>query len=102
MGPCRLPTWFPGARGPYWVLAAGPSTGGYQWALISGGQPTHLAPGGCRTGAGVNNAGLWIFQRSSKRDEALVQKVRSIAAGKGFDLSVLLDVEQEGCEYKPA
>jgi len=102
VGPCNLPKWIPGARGPYWVLAAGPSAANYEWALISGGQPTHEAAGGCRTGTGINDSGLWIFTRKAARDEAVVTKLRSIAHEKGFDLSVLADVEQAGCTYKPA
>ncbi|CAE7270952.1 unnamed protein product [Symbiodinium necroappetens] len=49
------------------------------------------------TGSGTNGSGLWIFTRDQKRDEALVQKVRAIAAQKGFDLSVLNDVDQSAC-----
>jgi len=102
VGPCNLPSWLPGARGPYWVLAAGPSPENYEWALISGGQPTHRAAGGCRTGTGVNDSGLWIFTRKAERDDAVVAKLRGIAQDMGFDLSVLNDVQQAGCEYKPA
>lgn len=101
VGPCKLPSWVPGSRGPYWVVAAGPSPSRYDWALISGGQPTHRAAGGCRTGTGVNDSGLWIFTRETARDEAVVQAVRKIAHEKGFDVSVLTDVQQKGCTYKP-
>ena len=66
------------------------------YALISGGQPTIEAPGGCRTGSGVNNAGLWIFTRQRRRDDALVAKVRGLAEAQGFDLGVLNDVAQDG------
>ena len=102
VGPCALPSWVPGARGPYWVVAAGPSSSDYEWALISGGQPTKEAPGGCQTGSGINDSGLWIFLRSKARDEAKLAMVRQIAAQKGFDLSVLGNVTHEGCTYKPA
>jgi len=91
VAPCFLPTWF---SGPYWVVAFSEQEG---YALISGGAPTISAEGGCRTGTGINNSGLWIFTRQQERDEALVQKVRRIAAAKGFDLSVLNDVDQTGC-----
>jgi len=101
VGPCKLPSWVPGSRGPYWVVAAGPSPARYDWALISGGQPTHRAAGGCRTGTGVNDSGLWIFTRKAARDEAVLQAVRKIAHEKGFDTSVLTDVQQQGCTYKP-
>merc|ERR1719323_2284740 len=91
VAPCFLPTL---TAGPYWVLDYSETDG---YALISGGPPTHAAPTGCRTGKGVNDSGLWIFTREQKRDEGLVQKVRAIAASKGFDLSVLNDVDQTSC-----
>ena len=31
------------------------------------------------TGSGTNGSGLWIFTREQERDEALVQKVRSVS-----------------------
>jgi len=102
VGPCNLPTWLPGARGAYWIVAAGPSPDNYEWALISGGQPTHKADGGCRTGTGINDSGLWIFTRKAERDDELITKIRGIAQQKGFDLSVLNDVTQAGCQYTPA
>jgi len=102
VGPCNLPTWLPGARGAYWIVAAGPSADNYEWALISGGQPTHKADGGCRTGTGINDSGLWIFTRKAERDDELITKIRGIAQQKGFDLSVLNDVTQAGCQYTPA
>lgn len=92
VAPCFLPSVL---SGPYWVLDFSNEEG---YALISGGAPTKSVAGGCQTGSGVNDAGLWIFTRQQKRDEALVQKVRSIAAEKGFDLSVLNDVDQVGCD----
>merc|ERR1719401_3191929 len=91
VAPCFLPT---AASGDYWVVDYSESQG---YALISGGAPTISAPGGCRTGSGVNQAGLWIFTREQTRNEALVQQVRSIAAEKGFDTSVLNDVDQTQC-----
>lgn len=99
VGPCKLPPKLPGARGPYWVVAAGPSSSQYDWALVSGGQPMHQAAGGCRTGTGINGSGLWIFLRSPQRDEAAIAAVRAIAAEQGFDLSVLGNVTHKGCTY---
>ena len=101
VGPCGLPGWVPGARGPYWVLAAGPNPDRYEWALVSGGQPTIETPDGCRTGKGVNHSGLWIFLRSMMRDEATINMLRNVAASKGFDLSVLGNVTHAGCNYAP-
>jgi len=104
VGPWFLPKSF---YGPYWVVAAGADSSSgsgneYDWALISGGQPTIKSGDGCKTGSGVNNAGLWIFTRAKERDNATVAAVRKIAAAKGFDLSVLHPVTQTGCEYRPA
>lgn len=96
VGPCFLPRISGFSTGPYWVLAYSEQEG---YALVSGGQPTHKTDSGCRTGTGVNGAGLWIFTRQQQRDEALVQKVRSIASAKGFDLSVLNDVDQTSCGH---
>jgi lipocalin len=92
VAPCFLPKW---ASGPYWVLAHDEDEG---YALISGGQPTFPnGDNGCRTGNGVNNSGLWIFTRNPVRDEDLVNNVRQIAQDAGFDVTVLNDVDQEGC-----
>jgi len=94
VGPCFLPPVQGITSGPYWVLAYDEAEG---YALVSGGQPTIGGKDGCRTGSGVNGAGLWIFTRARLRNEALVQKVRGIASGKGFDLGVLKDVDQTKC-----
>ena len=92
VAPCFLPKEF---AGPYWVVAYDETEG---YALISGGQPQTVSEsGGCRTGDGINNSGLWIFSRSSVRNETLIIQVRALAENKGFDLTVLNDVNQEGC-----
>lgn len=93
VAPCFLPKIF---SGPYWVVAYDEDQG---YALISGGQPTIPSGDGCKTGDGVNGSGLWIFSRSPTRDESLISTVRAIAQDKGFDLSVLNDVQQEECVY---
>jgi len=99
VGPCLLPRITGWTTGPYWVLAYDEAEG---YALVSGGQPTVQGQGGCRTGSGNDGAGLWIFTRAAQRDEALVQKVRSLAAVKGFDLAVLKDVDQTRCGREEA
>jgi len=91
VSPCFLPK---AVAGPYWVLAYNEQEG---YALISGGQPTISTPLGCRTTTGVNNAGLWIFTRKAKPSDGLVEKVRSIAQDKGFDLSVLNVIDHSNC-----
>jgi len=94
VAPCFIPS---ALAGDYWVIAFDDKEG---YALVSGGAPKHSAPGGCRTGTGVNGSGLWIFTRQQKRDNSLVNKVRDIAKQKGFDLSVLKDVDQSSCSQQ--
>uniref|UniRef100_A0A7S3Z387 Lipocalin/cytosolic fatty-acid binding domain-containing protein n=1 Tax=Lotharella globosa TaxID=91324 RepID=A0A7S3Z387_9EUKA len=91
VAPCFLPKF---AAGPYWVVAFNDEEG---WALISGGQPTIQGTNGCKNGSGVNGSGLWIFTRQQARDDAIVQKVRNLAVDKGFDITVLNDVDQTNC-----
>lgn len=91
VAPCFLPT---ALAGKYWVEAFDKEAG---WALVSGGPPTKEGKNGCQTGTGENNSGLWIFTRTQQRDEALVAKIRGIATSKGFDVSVLKDVDQTKC-----
>ena len=95
VAPCFLPKFL---AGPYWIVAYEEDEG---YALISGGQPTIPSgeDGSCKSGDGVNNSGLWIFSRNQTRDESLITTVRQIAKEKGFDLSVLNNVQQEGCVY---
>jgi lipocalin len=97
VAPYFLPTFL---AGPFWVLDYSEAEG---YALISGGPPTHEGKdGGCKPGTGINDSGLWIFTREQKRNEQLVSKVRAIAKSKGFDLSVLNDVDQSKCEIRVA
>eukprot|EP00470_Lotharella_oceanica_P003282 CAMPEP_0170168362 /NCGR_PEP_ID=MMETSP0040_2-20121228/1431_1 /TAXON_ID=641309 /ORGANISM="Lotharella oceanica, Strain CCMP622" /LENGTH=223 /DNA_ID=CAMNT_0010406595 /DNA_START=151 /DNA_END=822 /DNA_ORIENTATION=- len=91
VAPCFVPRF---AAGPYWIVAYNEEEG---YALVSGGQPSIKTENGCKNGDGTNNSGLWIFTRDQQRNETLVAKVRDIAAEKGFDLSVLLDVDQTNC-----
>ena len=96
VAPCWLgpKSWF---AGDYWIIAYDEAEG---YALVSGGQPTISTPEGCRTGTGINDSGLWIFTRQQERNDEVVDKVRKIAEDEGFDVSVLIDVEQEGCVYQ--
>jgi len=84
--------------GEYWVVAYSEEEG---YAVISGGQPTHKTEGGCTTGDGINDSGFWLFTRQRQRDDALVEKMRSIAKDKGFDVGVLKDVDQTDCADMP-
>ena len=96
VGLCLLPTML---YGPYWVVLAGPSPQDYQYALISGGQPTINTGNGCRTGSGVNGSGLWIFSRTPVAPEEQIELVLQQARSYGYDTSVLLPIEQKGCVY---
>jgi len=97
VSPCFLPSFL---AGPYWVEAFDEEAG---WALVTGGPPKNEGANGCKSGTGTNNSGLWIFTRKQERDEALVQKIKGIAAAKGFDISVLKDTDQTNCaSSKPA
>ena len=91
--------------GPYWVIAVDPD---YEWAIITGGPPTKQGstPGTCtwptRTGSlNGNGEGFWLFFRTPTPDAAALSNVRAVAASKGLDLSVLIDVPQSGCQYAP-
>merc|ERR1719356_105035 len=91
VSPCFLPT---PLAGPYWIIAFDRAEG---WSLVSGGPPSQSGTGGCKTGTGTNDSGLWIFTREQRRDEALVQKIKGIATDKGFDTSVLKPTDQTAC-----
>jgi len=92
VAPYFLPTQL---AGPFWVVDYSESDG---YALISGGPPTESGDNElCRTGSGVNNAGFWIFTREQHRNPKLIEKVRGIAQAKGFDLSVLNDIDHSNC-----
>jgi len=92
VAPWFLPTFL---AGPYWVIDYDEEEG---YAIISGGAPTKDGNDGkCRTGTGTNNAGFWIFTRAQQRNQQLVTKARGIAESKGFDLSVLNDVDHSNC-----
>jgi len=107
VAPCFLPKIF---AGPYWVLLYNEDEG---YALISGGQPTipsyvedDIGDGqndkkfiGCRTGRGINDSGLWIFSRSPVRDQEMIDSVRAKAMEMGIDVTVLIDVNHQGCIY---
>lgn len=47
----------------------------------------------------ASRAGLWVFSRSPKRDEALIKKVRDMAVSRGIDVAPLRDVQHIGCKY---
>eukprot|EP00568_Trieres_chinensis_P005971 CAMPEP_0183298876 /NCGR_PEP_ID=MMETSP0160_2-20130417/5756_1 /TAXON_ID=2839 ORGANISM="Odontella Sinensis, Strain Grunow 1884" /NCGR_SAMPLE_ID=MMETSP0160_2 /ASSEMBLY_ACC=CAM_ASM_000250 /LENGTH=224 /DNA_ID=CAMNT_0025460997 /DNA_START=67 /DNA_END=741 /DNA_ORIENTATION=- len=93
VAPCFLPKYL---AGPYWVLAYDEKKG---YALVSGGQPTIRREGGCTTGEGINDSGLWIFLRTQERNEALIKEARAVAKKFDIDLSVLNDVDHTNCNH---
>ena len=101
--PCFLPNIL---AGPYWVIAAGPSSHNYSWAIVSGGPPTvRYADGNCSTKlTGTNGAGLWLFTREPYGDFAInsVKIMRNILREIGYTTSLLLNVTQLGCNYSEA
>mmetsp|Transcript_27057 Transcript_27057/g.33184 ORF Transcript_27057/g.33184 Transcript_27057/m.33184 type:complete len:223 (+) Transcript_27057:66-734(+) len=94
VAPCFIPKLL---TGPYWVVYYDESKG---YALISGGQPNRNTGDGCtgksRTG---NNSGLWIFLRTTERDDEKIAEVKQLAIDAGFDTSILNDVIHKDCSY---
>ena len=101
--PCFLPNIL---AGPYWVIAAGPSSHNYSWAIVSGGPPTvRYADGNCSTKlTGTNGSGLWLFTREIYGEFAFnsVRLMRNILMEIGYTTSLLLNVTQQGCNYSEA
>ena len=101
--PCFLPNLF---AGPYWVIAAGPRSYNYSWAIVSGGPPTvRYYDGNCSTKlTGTNGAGLWLFTREPYGGFAFnsVRLMRNILMEIGYTTSLLLNVTQQGCNYSEA
>jgi len=90
------------ARGPYWVVAV--SEQPYEWAIVSGGPPTIQGAGGCRNqepdrenNRNGNEEGLFLLTREPVAPNSTVDMLVEKASALGFDTSVLLPVEQEGC-----
>eukprot|EP01026_Neomeris_dumetosa_P010183 TRINITY_DN1375_c0_g1_i5.p1 TRINITY_DN1375_c0_g1~~TRINITY_DN1375_c0_g1_i5.p1 ORF type:complete len:246 (-),score=36.43 TRINITY_DN1375_c0_g1_i5:183-920(-) len=100
--------------GDYWIVATGSSANNTQyefdWAIISGGAPTRKTEEGCATGYEwdffrrfqTNGVGLWLFTREKVAPKETVDAMRAKAEELGFDTSVLVKVEQEGCLYEGA
>ena len=97
VAPCFLPNLF---AGEYWVIVAGPSSDNYQYAVVSGGQPRVQYHDGCTTrNDSMNNAGLWLFTREQNPSKNLVEFLMNKTKDKGYTLSLLNDVQQNGCLY---
>lgn len=97
VAPCFLPNLL---AGDYWVVAVGKN---YEWAVVSGGQPTVQYDDGCTTKEeGTNGSGFWFFSRAPMASDSTLAEMRQAAKGLGFTLSRLNKVQQEGCKYAGA
>ena len=89
---CWLPDFL---AGDYWVVAAGPRPGHYDWAIVSGGQPRLR-----RNSHECSPRGLWFFSRNQIRNDTLIRMQEGICRSKGISASLLHDVTQDGCDYE--
>jgi len=97
VAPCFLPNFL---AGDYWVVAIGDN---YEWAIISGGQPTEKFADGCTTKEdGINGSGFWFFTRERVASEETIAMMDAKAKSLGFTTSRMIKVEQEGCNYEGA
>lgn len=97
VAPCFLPNIF---AGDYWVIDAGPSSNNYQYAIVSGGQPTIQLKDGCTTSTnGTNDSGFWFFTRQQNVNNTLINLMNTLAREKGFSLMLMNNVTQKGCIY---
>lgn len=89
--------------GPYWVVAIDETDiTDPQWAIVTGGPPTVESNGACLfESAGFNGDGFWLFSKKPV-DPENTALMREKAADLGLDVSALLPVEQEGCNYDGA
>lgn len=101
VGPCFLPNLF---AGPYDIVAVGPETNHYEWAIVIGGQPTeYVGNNTCTTSEDrINNSGLWLLSRTPQLDENTIQKMYQILEQRNVSTTKLKNVTQEGCEYQGA
>jgi hypothetical protein len=100
VAPCFVPNRF---AGPYWVIALGGDAGNYEWALVSGGEPTVPLEDGCTTSlSGLNDSGLWIFSRDQVLAPEKLAAAHQAAADVGISLAQMIVVPQVGCNYENA
>jgi lipocalin len=104
----------------YWVVEAGSYSDllygnsttfegeQYEWAIISSGAPTKQTNSGCLPAMIYfsllplqrwNPCGVWIYSRQPIVSEEIISRLVALTAAKGFDVSALRTVVQEGCTY---
>ena len=90
--------------GPYWILAVGPKSNQYDWAIVIGGQPNdRVSNTTCTTSENtINNSGLWIFSREPVMEKNKIDILRDILLKNNISTSKLLNVPQKDCNYKGA
>ena len=101
VAPCFLPNLF---AGPYDIVAVGPQTYQYDWAIVIGGQPTeYVGNNTCTTSQDrINNSGLWLLSRTPELDNTTLEKMYDILEKKNISTTQLNKVEQKGCNYTGA
>ena len=97
VAPCFLPNIF---AGDYWIIDAGPKSNDYQWAIVSGGNPTQQYKNGCTTKTNtINNAGLWLFTKIQVANQTIINYMLNKLKTVGFKTDLLNNVTQYGCKY---
>jgi len=92
VAPCPLPSYL---GGDYYVVAVGPRSDNYKWALISAGQPTEqLDENGCSS-----PTGLWIATRKPVPKKRHLRRARRAARLNGISLSKMLPIDHSNCDY---
>jgi hypothetical protein len=101
VAPCFLPNIL---GGPYWILAAGPYSYNYNWAIVIGGQPNnYVGNNTCTTSEDkINNSGLWLFSRKQVLDEQSLNEMYNILEKQNISTQLLRNVTQYGCNYTNA
>lgn len=93
---CWLPDFL---AGDYWVIAAGPSSSNYEWAIVSGGQPAPVFMKGDSNKKMCVGKGLWLFSRRKERNQTQIDLQLSIINQVGISPLLLQPVAQDGCLY---
>ena len=101
VAPCFLPNIF---SGPYNILAVGPHSYHYEWAIVIGGQPTeYVGNNTCTTSEDrINNSGLWLFSRSQHAEPEIITKMYDILSLNNVSTKRLNPVYHTGCNYTNA
>eukprot|EP00294_Goniomonas_avonlea_P008849 CAMPEP_0114559610 /NCGR_PEP_ID=MMETSP0114-20121206/11013_1 /TAXON_ID=31324 /ORGANISM="Goniomonas sp, Strain m" /LENGTH=407 /DNA_ID=CAMNT_0001745091 /DNA_START=9 /DNA_END=1232 /DNA_ORIENTATION=+ len=107
VAPCFLPNFL---AGDYWIIAVGDETGEnasaerYEWAVVSGGQPTVEYSDGCTTKetGTYGGVGMWIFSRQPVANQSVVDLARAAMVKQNITLSRLHPVDHTNCSFAGA